>query len=268
MRPRPATPAGASTGRPHRAGAARRAAGERDLPSRGSAGRVRFRVDTPWPLVATASVVPRRSEGPLTRHEAAEQVPRSAPMIAVRASNSREPDDVPKFYLTTAIDYSNGDPHLGHALEKVGADCHRPLPPAPGRRRALPHGDGRALPGGAAGGRAERARAAGLGGPDGRYVRELSGAGSSAATTTGSGPRSRGISGARPRCSSGSRAQSGRSVRGRIRRAVLLRLRGVQAAGPDRRTGTASSIRPWSWCPTKERNHFFRLSRYRDACWT
>jgi len=30
---------------------------------------------------------------------------------------------VPKFYLTTAIDYSNGDPHLGHALEKIGADC-------------------------------------------------------------------------------------------------------------------------------------------------
>ncbi len=28
-----------------------------------------------------------------------------------------------KFYLTTAIDYANGDPHLGHALEKVGADC-------------------------------------------------------------------------------------------------------------------------------------------------
>jgi len=30
---------------------------------------------------------------------------------------------VGRFYLTTAIDYSNGDPHLGHALEKVGADC-------------------------------------------------------------------------------------------------------------------------------------------------
>jgi methionyl-tRNA synthetase len=29
----------------------------------------------------------------------------------------------PRFYLTTAIDYANGDPHLGHALEKVGADC-------------------------------------------------------------------------------------------------------------------------------------------------
>jgi methionyl-tRNA synthetase len=30
---------------------------------------------------------------------------------------------VASFYLTTAIDYANGDPHLGHALEKVGADA-------------------------------------------------------------------------------------------------------------------------------------------------
>ena len=28
-----------------------------------------------------------------------------------------------RFYLTTAIDYSNGDPHIGHAYEKVGADA-------------------------------------------------------------------------------------------------------------------------------------------------
>lgn len=28
-----------------------------------------------------------------------------------------------RFYLTTAIDYSNGEPHLGHAYEKLGADC-------------------------------------------------------------------------------------------------------------------------------------------------
>ncbi|MES2123406.1 MAG: methionine--tRNA ligase [Gemmatimonadota bacterium] len=27
------------------------------------------------------------------------------------------------YYITTAIDYANGDPHLGHALEKVGADA-------------------------------------------------------------------------------------------------------------------------------------------------
>src|ERR1043166_728494 len=28
-----------------------------------------------------------------------------------------------KFYVTTAIYYANGDPHLGHALEKIGADA-------------------------------------------------------------------------------------------------------------------------------------------------
>lgn len=27
------------------------------------------------------------------------------------------------FYITTAIDYANGPPHLGHALEKIGADA-------------------------------------------------------------------------------------------------------------------------------------------------
>jgi methionyl-tRNA synthetase len=30
---------------------------------------------------------------------------------------------VPSYFLTTAIDYANGDPHLGHAFEKIGADC-------------------------------------------------------------------------------------------------------------------------------------------------
>jgi methionyl-tRNA synthetase len=30
---------------------------------------------------------------------------------------------VASFYLTTAIDYANGDPHFGHALEKIGADA-------------------------------------------------------------------------------------------------------------------------------------------------
>jgi len=30
---------------------------------------------------------------------------------------------VSRFYLTTAIDYSNGDPHIGHAYEKIGADA-------------------------------------------------------------------------------------------------------------------------------------------------
>jgi methionyl-tRNA synthetase len=30
---------------------------------------------------------------------------------------------VGRFYITTAIDYANGDPHMGHAFEKLGADC-------------------------------------------------------------------------------------------------------------------------------------------------
>ena len=28
-----------------------------------------------------------------------------------------------KFFITTAIDYANGLPHIGHALEKIGADA-------------------------------------------------------------------------------------------------------------------------------------------------
>ena len=38
---------------------------------------------------------------------------------------------MPRFYITTAIDYANGDPHIGHAFEKIGADAiarlHRQL---------------------------------------------------------------------------------------------------------------------------------------------
>jgi methionyl-tRNA synthetase len=30
---------------------------------------------------------------------------------------------VSRFYITTAIDYANGDPHQGHAYEKIGADA-------------------------------------------------------------------------------------------------------------------------------------------------
>jgi methionyl-tRNA synthetase len=43
-------------------------------------------------------------------------------MMAMMAMTTRSKPDVPRFYLTTAIDYANGDPHLGHALEKIGAD--------------------------------------------------------------------------------------------------------------------------------------------------
>jgi methionyl-tRNA synthetase len=38
------------------------------------------------------------------------------------ADRIRASTELAKFYLTTAIDYSNGDPHLGHAFEKIGTD--------------------------------------------------------------------------------------------------------------------------------------------------
>ena len=31
--------------------------------------------------------------------------------------------ELSRYYLTTAIDYANGDPHMGHAFEKIGADA-------------------------------------------------------------------------------------------------------------------------------------------------
>ena len=34
----------------------------------------------------------------------------------------RNVDPNKRFYITTAIDYANGSPHLGHAVEKIGAD--------------------------------------------------------------------------------------------------------------------------------------------------
>jgi methionyl-tRNA synthetase len=42
---------------------------------------------------------------------------------AVVGVASRESAELARFYLTTAIDYANGDPHLGHAFEKIGADA-------------------------------------------------------------------------------------------------------------------------------------------------
>ena len=47
-------------------------------------------------------------------------------MDAPEGTRIRAPDgasSVGTFYITTAIDYSNGDPHIGHAYEKIGADA-------------------------------------------------------------------------------------------------------------------------------------------------
>src|SRR5215471_1898139 len=37
-------------------------------------------------------------------------------------SRSQEKKSTKPYYITTAIDYPNGPPHLGHTLEKVAAD--------------------------------------------------------------------------------------------------------------------------------------------------
>ncbi len=50
-----------------------------------------------------------------------------------------------RFYLTTAIDYVNSRPHLGTAYEKITADVIARYKRLRGVRRALLHGQRRAL---------------------------------------------------------------------------------------------------------------------------
>jgi methionyl-tRNA synthetase len=48
----------------------------------------------------------------------------AAAAVPATAELERRPgNSVGKFYITTAIDYANGDPHIGHAYEKIGADA-------------------------------------------------------------------------------------------------------------------------------------------------
>jgi methionyl-tRNA synthetase len=39
------------------------------------------------------------------------------------------------FYITTAISYPNGKPHIGHAYEAIAADAMARFPARPGPRR-------------------------------------------------------------------------------------------------------------------------------------
>src|SRR5262249_15334545 len=57
-----------------------------------------------------------RSRRPISRTERSGQ-----PRYTVRPTSEQELP-LPRFYITTAIDYVNGQPHLGHAYEKVFAD--------------------------------------------------------------------------------------------------------------------------------------------------
>ena len=65
-----------------------------------------------------------------------------------------------KFYITTAISYPNGAPHIGHAYEEHRDRRARPLPAARRRRRLLPDRHRRARPQDAADGGARGRHAA------------------------------------------------------------------------------------------------------------
>ncbi len=67
-----------------------------------------------------------------------------------------------RFYITTAIDYVNGQPHLGHAYEKIVADVIARARRSLGQEVFFLTGPGRARPEGPAGGRGRGQNPAGL----------------------------------------------------------------------------------------------------------
>ena len=77
---------------------------------------------------------------------------------------------MPPFYVTTPIYYVNDVPHIGHAYTTIAGDVARPLAPAAGRRRLLPHRHRRARPQDPAGRRGARAHPAGVGRPHQRAL--------------------------------------------------------------------------------------------------
>ena len=164
-----------------------------------------------------------------------------------------------RFYLTTAIDYVNSRPHLGHGLREDHRRRHRPLQAAVRRRDAFPHGQRRALaervPQGARARRSIRSRTA-IG-----WSRSsaTSGSGSTSRSTTSSGRPSRGT---RPACRSWCRRMPRR--RRHLRRALrrlVLRLCEAFKQEKDLVDGKCPLHRTKpEWI--REKNYFFRLSAY------
>ena len=57
-----------------------------------------------------------------------------------------------RFYITTAIPYANGAPHIGHAYERIATDAIQRFMRLDGRETLFVTGHGRARPQGPAGG--------------------------------------------------------------------------------------------------------------------
>ena len=198
--------AGPAPPRPRRADAQRRPRGARPSGSAGagaSADGRRARRGAVRPATAAALRPPRRADG--------------------------------AFYLTTAIDYSNGDPHLGHALEKVGADCIARYRRLRGDEVHFLMGMDEHSQAVIAGRRAERRDAAGVGRRHGRsassdFWSRLECSNDDWIRTT----EPRHVAGVTALLRADPAAESRRPLRGRVRGALLHRLRGVQE--PTRRS--------------------------------
>ena len=168
-----------------------------------------------------------------------------------------------KFYLTTAIDYSNGDPHLGHALEKVGADCIARYRRLRGDQVHFVMGMDEHAQAVLQAAQQNGLDATGMGRPDGRSVRGLLAA---------SRVQSR-------RLDPDDGAETSATVTALLE-AIARRspddlfvgeYEGLYCIGCEEFKQPAQIVNgrciehpTLELIPTKERNHFFRLSRYRD----
>ena len=166
--------------------------------------------------------------------------------------------EVTKFYLTTAIDYANGDPHIGHAYEKIGAD-------AIARYHRLRGDDVHFLTGMDEHGQkvaqaaAERGHlAAGVRRRDGRRASRRCGSGCISYDRSSARPTPDHKRGVRALIKRIHERNARRLLREGVRRVVLRRLRAVQARRRDRRrqVRAASDARA---AVDEERNWFFRL---------
>jgi hypothetical protein len=226
------------------------AAGARRRPS-----RARRRPRRPPPAGA------RRPTGAARATEAA--APPASPRRGGRRPDSGREVEPEPFYITTAIDYANGDPHLGHAFEKIGADAIARYRRLRGERRPLPDGDGRARAEGGADRRGPRARAPGAR----RRVADRSrrpGSGSSIShdqfiRTTDAAPQARRAGADRAHL----RAQPGRLLRAAYEGWYCV---GCELFKRENEIVDGRCVlhptRELEW--TEERNWFFRLSRYED----
>ena len=170
--------------------------------------------------------------------------------------------DLVRFYLTTAIDYVNSRPHLGTAYEKITADVIARYKRLSRRRDALPDGQRRALAERLQAGARARPRSAGLLRPDGAGVPRRLGRSSTSRSTTSSARPSRGTA---RRCRSWRRRcyDAGDIYEGVYEGWYCVSCEAFKQEKDlvDGKCPLHPTLTP-EWI--REKNYFFRLSKYRD----